>query len=265
MVYAAVSAINGVGMQSDWMYSNGIRIDTTPPLPLSKFQSNINIVGNPSFEFDIDGSWVLANDQYEMRSDIPYDGVQYLCLNGNEITQTIQTQIGINYRLSFATKRQMPTHDTLRPVATCYVKAGTTEELFVLADKSNQNESFHEEWVYHNLYVNAFQEETDLIFGTDENDIEICFDNIMVQEISSENLLDNQTGIIHVMLKTSPESTEIVASWNVEDYESFITETLVALGTVQGIFLFFLNKTVIILLKTTFVNTRFPLCITSNH
>ncbi len=48
--YSRVSAIDAAGNASEKVSSDGFVVDVTPPEPLGYFQSEDNIILNPSFE-----------------------------------------------------------------------------------------------------------------------------------------------------------------------------------------------------------------------
>ena len=231
-VFALVSATNGAGLESDKVYSDGVLVDLTAPQSYSRHEINDNLLLNPSFESETLYPWSSSNDILEIKYDLPHEGRQFICMTNNTISQRVGTTRNINYRVSFATKRHFR-GDTSQSAATCFVDVGLTSELFVLTDKSNLNDSFHNEWVFHHVYFHALNDETTLTLGTEETDMSVCFDNIILREIS-ETRSDDETGIIHVVAKASTENTELFVSWNTADFESSIVETLIAFGTVQG-------------------------------
>ncbi|KAI0239584.1 hypothetical protein LSAT2_009684 [Lamellibrachia satsuma] len=49
-LYSTVYAVNGAGLKSATVSSDGVVIDSTPPLPVHKFQLGLNLLKNPSFE-----------------------------------------------------------------------------------------------------------------------------------------------------------------------------------------------------------------------
>ena len=49
-VYSRIKAVDGVGHSSDIKSTNGVTIDTTPPVPISYSHNHNNLVMNPSFE-----------------------------------------------------------------------------------------------------------------------------------------------------------------------------------------------------------------------
>ena len=51
-LYSTVYAVNGAGLKSAGISSDGVVIDSTPPLPLHKFRLGQNLLQNPSFEED---------------------------------------------------------------------------------------------------------------------------------------------------------------------------------------------------------------------
>ena len=81
MVYAIVTALNGIPLESSPAVSNGVLIDTTPPESAALFEmTDANIVANPSFEDDFDSyeDWATENENYEMESETPHDGLRYI-------------------------------------------------------------------------------------------------------------------------------------------------------------------------------------------
>ena len=238
MVYSALWAVDGVGLQSQTVFSNGVIIDTTAPMSVPAKETDDNIALNPSFEQDIVGFWSVDNTKYTLETGIPHDGVQYICLRDNAIHQVIpSTETGASYRVSFAAKRNDT--NTPRSSASFFVEAAFSHEMYVLSDKSNKNDSFYDGWIHHPLYVTATRMDMTIRLGTAEQTISVCFDNIEVHHISDQTESGDSSTSVHVRFITSSESSNLVATWNIADPESPIVDSLVALGTVQGfVFIF---------------------------
>jgi hypothetical protein len=248
-VYSRIKAIDGVGHSSDIKSTNGVTIDTTPPVPISYRHNDNNLVMNPSFEetkgclLDITNistynlctnddcyqpiKWSKVGCITTISSDIDtaYHGRSFIFLSGS-IQQSIQDLTpGDLYRVSFVTSHP--------PISTAVisnlegsVKFDNKEHLFHIYTKDKPNEIV---WHLHMFYFRPMSDNCNITISNLNRNNGFLLDDIKVQVI--ETSPENEGGLaVHVNTVILYQWSSVHASWNFADAESPITEYLWAIG-----------------------------------
>ena len=249
-----VWATNQVSHRSHTVLSDGVIVDSSPPIRLHHLHYEKNLIQNPSFEDSnspvrIDGlilthschnnshkSWNVQDDSCGVigtaNADIVQDGTKFLAIKGS-ISQTIsQLNIGSLYRLTFYSSH-LPLNNVLRSNTEGFVEFDGDIQPFMLYVRPNRSDHMFVtlSWHLHTMVFKSLHTEVNISIGSYENLVGIAIDNIQLQEsISSEEESDRAEGhvVAHTVFVHSWSS--IHASWIFYDYESGIKEYLWAIG-----------------------------------
>jgi hypothetical protein len=247
-VYSRIKAIDGVGHSSDIKSTNGVTIDTTPPVPISYRHNDNNLVMNPSFEetkgclldiTNISAYNLCTNDDcYQpitwsndgcittISSDIDtaYHGRSFIFLSGS-VQQSIQDLTpGDLYRVSVVTSHP--------PISTAVisnlegsVKFDNKEHLFHIYTKDKPNEIV---WHLHMFYFRPTSDNCNITISNLNRNIGFLIDDIKVQSV--EKSQENEGLAVHVNTVILYQWSSVHASWNFADAESPITKYIWAIG-----------------------------------
>ena len=225
-ITSSVYAVNGAGLSSSTVSSNGYTLDLTPPTDKHYFRFADNILINGNFSSDTN-DWNISAT-YTNHSD------GNMCILSGRIRQTSSTLSGQRYKLQFdvvngfeATPRQ--------PLG--YLKFGPMEHHFISA--VDVDDPLH---LHHKVYfITSHTSSTTLELGT-MTDMMLCFGNIQLQPIK-EGFRDREdadhpetsfTSSVHVHVSASSMGTSLTLNWHFEDLETPIVDYMFAVGTVKG-------------------------------
>ena len=249
-----VWATDKVSHRSNTVLSDGVIVDSSPPLRLHHLQYEKNLIQNPSFEDSdspvaIDGltlthschnnnhtRWYVNDDSCGViaiaNTDIVQDGTKFLTIKGSIFQAVSQLNIGSLYRLTFYSSH-LPLINAFKSNTEGFVDFdGDTRPFMLYARPNRSDHTFVTlSWHLHTIVFKPLHAEANLSIGTYENLVGIAIDNIQLQEsISSDK--DSKRAEGHVVAHTVfiHSWSSIHASWNFYDAESGIKEYLWAIG-----------------------------------
>ncbi|XP_076075248.1 uncharacterized protein LOC143046131 isoform X2 [Mytilus galloprovincialis] len=253
IIYSKVIATDGVGHTSDTTPSNGVTVDTTPPVPIMFSHAADNFITNPSFEethgcfMDTDDisvnnlcdndncyqplSWSKVGCLVTIKSDVDtaHDGRSFIYLKGTMQQNIQQLSSGNLYKLSFVTSHPHINTAVISNIEGS-VKFGHKEYVFHIFTKENQSEIV---WHLHTFYFTPNTNSSDLIISNLNRNIGFLVDNVKVQavEVHPNSACETPVQVHTVGLH---RWSSIHASWNFVDFGSPITEYLWAIGNTRG-------------------------------
>ena len=223
---SSVKAVNGANMSSTEVYSNGIIIDLSPPKKVNHYKLGINLIKNPNFH-SMTADWEVQAKQNLFRTD-------KICILNGEIQQEVKTTPGHKYRLIV---HAVAAPDSTSHFSLGHVSFGHKNHHIISAAKENDDVHLQ----IKEYYVIAHGHKTMLKFGT-LTDAMICIGNIMLEPFQKSNSITEKFDLpegsaVHVDVIASSTGVSLVCTWNFEDFETMITDYMIAVGTVKGLLL----------------------------
>ena len=239
-------AVNAAGLKSTEVSSDGVVIDSTPPLPLHRFQLGVNLVKNPSFEEDAFTSgtqevfpkgWTgsgrinVTTSSSEMSAQ---DKQTFVDLISGYITQTVKTEEGNKCRVSFHVHSPRTSH--LHSQQLGFVQLPGFHSAFVVAPTSD-------EWQKHVYYFTASDSLSMIRIGAVGHKTGFLLDNVQIQKVGKgrrsvstdhRDPTSSHVQPMHVHVMSRGRHMAVTAMWDVEDPESPVVNYFWAIGTVRG-------------------------------
>ncbi|XP_078574183.1 uncharacterized protein LOC144860694 [Branchiostoma floridae x Branchiostoma japonicum] len=246
--FSTVTAVDAAGLRSSQVSSNGITVDSTPPIAAEKLVFGPNLVRDSSFEQNLSSlgplsAWNVTGTAQALNLSgfSAKDGQKCVFLQGS-ISQKVQTQSGEKYQLIFharhVDKTSMPLESLegtvaapgLHKIFKLYQRLGTF-------DLDYTNDETTQSWHRHIYYFTATSSESEIVFSTVGRSI-LALDQISTRLVNATAQhatdLGSNRGLVHVHTSTAADWHIVQASWDLEDLESPITKYEWAIGTVQG-------------------------------
>ena len=249
-LYSTVYAVNGAGLKSAGISSDGVVIDSTPPLPLHKFRLGQNLLQNPSFEEDtpsgvtgaVHKGWTVDGTCYRaVRGTTggmnPQDGQVYVDLVSGHIEQEVTSEKTKKYRVTFYV--HSPDSDRFHSQQLGFVQLPGFHAVFVVVPTVATSS----EWQKHVYYFTATDSSSTIRVGAVGHKTGFLLDNVQVQEIGEgrrrpatdpRDPVSLHVQPMHVHVTSRGSYTAVTAAWDVEDPESPVTGHSWAIGTVRG-------------------------------
>ena len=243
--YSKVCAVDSAGHRSDFVLSNGFKVDTTPPVPATKITYGANILSNPSFEI-VDGStkmprsWVVqgdANVRQGSGTTPPPDGQHYVDISG-EISQTAWTIPTIKYRLSFYSAVVSENSNNPGSVHEATVHVPGQSQTFLVTFKTKTQQGSDKritEWTRHELFFTAKGQKSEIRLKSNLGSGTIAVDNVSVQVVDVSSAVSSEKDPINVDIDVKDGYSTVRAHWDFVDGESPINKYMWGIGTVKGI------------------------------
>ncbi|KAK2161993.1 hypothetical protein NP493_1549g00025 [Ridgeia piscesae] len=248
-LYSTVYAINGAGLKSAGVSSDGAVIDSIPPSPVHRFLLGNNLIKNPSFEEDslqtvarkiVPKEWRGMGTVYLTSSSqgtTAPEGRQFVDIVSGHVKQTFATVTKAKYRVSF----HVHTPDTGRfhSQQLGFVQLPGFHSAFVVQQKVATST----EWQKHVYYFIASDSSSAVVVGAVGHKTGFLLDNVVVQEVGLGNRspsndprdpVSSHVQPMHVHVTSRGSYTAVTAAWDVEDPESPVTGHSWAIGTVRG-------------------------------
>ncbi|XP_078575732.1 uncharacterized protein LOC144861635 [Branchiostoma floridae x Branchiostoma japonicum] len=246
--YSTVTAVDAAGLRSSPVSSNGITVDSTPPVPVEKLNFGPNLVNNPSFEQNLEAgssSWNVSGtaDAVAASGFATKDGQQYLHLHGS-ILQRVPTHPDQKYQLIFharhVEKVSLPLQSQEGKVSAPGLhKTFKLYQRFGTFDSSGLNSEAAQNWHQHIYYFTAAGSESEITFSS-VGRAGMALDQVSVRLVNVRTQRDSDgecvSGLVHVHTSTAADwhVRVVQASWGMEDLESPIVKYEWAIGTVKG-------------------------------
>ena len=193
--YSKIIAVDSAGLRSDASISDGVVVDSTPPQSMKTFFEGPNLLRNPSFESttsvsDVPGQFPLTEWNISAKTkaaivhagaDVAQDGVMMASVFGS-ISQTITTETGQAYQISFYVSHTMSSRDPLLNQEG-YIQAPGLSEVFKLYNRPAHTHSSEEQavtWLRHTFYFTAHSEESVIALSSVGRSNGVLLDNVKV-------------------------------------------------------------------------------------
>ena len=264
MVYNKIYAEDGVGHKSDVIVSNGIKIDTTPPLSQQLVhEEDNNLLINPSFEHSFvsylawdqlsgndacslgatysPSDWTLSSGSCAVTvssdTNLARDGRMMLLLKG-EVSQTISNlNVGGLYRIQFYTSN-LPSDLSVYANKEGYIEF-IDRHVFLMYTKGYRKDEHDSSttrdvltWHFHTYYFNAKMNEQVLKLGELNKMTGLLIDGLKLHHVS---FLQNERDHVTSHLVFMHDWGSIHGSWSFIEPESEIVESLWAIGNILNI------------------------------
>ena len=240
-MYSTVYAVDAAGLQSARVSSDGVVIDSTPPVPVHKFRFGPNLLKNPSFEagrsLSIPDKWTgngiffLTNTTSAVEAQ---DGHVYLDIASGYVEQTISTVKTKKYRVTFYIRS--PDNGRFHSQQLGYTRLPGFHAAYIVAITSV-------EWQKHVYYFISSDTTSVVRIGAVGRKTGFLLDNVRVEEVGDGRLrlstdpkdpVNSHVQPMHVHMNSRGRYTALTAAWDVEDPESPVTNYYWAIGTVLG-------------------------------
>ncbi|XP_076075242.1 uncharacterized protein LOC143046127 [Mytilus galloprovincialis] len=252
-VFSKLMAVDGVGHTTDMISSNGVTIDTTPPVPISFIHADANLVVNPSFEeskgcfmeimdisdyhiCDVDNCynpslWNGDGCVATIKSDVDtaYDGRSFIFLKGVLQQNIQQLSPGNLYRVTFVTSH-LPISGAVVSNIEGSVMFNDKEHVFHIFPKENKSDI---SWHLHTFYFKPKTDDGDIKITNRDKNLGFLIDCIKIQKADIQPSSEIES-TVHVHTVGLHRWSSIHASWNFEDSESPISEYIWAIGYTKG-------------------------------
>ncbi|CAH1249044.1 SCARF2 [Branchiostoma lanceolatum] len=255
--YSKVYAVDAAGMQSDVATSDGVTIDTTPPVPLEKLEVGQNIVEDFSFEDSPSPIRVESRDGLSFSSLPSFTsshwtiggGSSAAVLNGSagdhgsnvlylagSLSQQLTTTTGSKYRLTLSLLHN-PFVQNKRSDEEVLIQAPGISKVVQLYRRPGRHDSKNaNRWQKATIFFTATSASSSISVETPGRTRGILVDNVDVRLC---NVMEAQEGMssnnsVHVELQIIHGLSSVFASWGFVDMESPIVDYMWAIGTVQG-------------------------------
>ena len=227
MIFSSVYAVNGAGLSSAIVSSDGFILDRSPPTDKHYFKFKDDILLN--------GNFSAGTNNWEINATHTNESDGKVCIFNGNIKQAISTTPGQKYKLQF----ELVNGFNSSPAPSFgYMRFGPQEQHVISA--ADAADSLH---LHHKVYFltgNALNSE--LEFGT-MTDMMLCIDNIQLEPITegfreipiSSHPEASFTSSVDVQIRASAMATSIIMTWQFEDPESPIVQYMFAVGTVKGL------------------------------
>lgn len=251
-VFSKLMAVDGVGHTTDMISSNGVTIDTTPPVPISFIHADANLVVNPSFEeskgcfmeimdisdyhiCDVDNCynpslWNGDGCVATIKSDVDtaYDGRSFIFLKGVLQQNIQQLSPGNLYRVTFVTSH-LPISGAVVSNIEGSVMFNDKEHVFHIFPKENKSDI---SWHLHTFYFKPKTDDGDIKITNRDKNLGFLIDCIKIQKADIQPSSEIES-TVHVHTVGLHRWSSIHASWNFEDSESPISEYIWAIGKLK--------------------------------
>ncbi|XP_077997650.1 uncharacterized protein LOC144450798 isoform X2 [Glandiceps talaboti] len=247
--FSKVIGVDAAGLQSEAAISNGITMDTTPPVVEERFVFGDNLVQNPSFE-----DWTLVTDsktpdnwQVNGIADIVtstgQDGNAFIQVYG-DITQDLTTVVGEKYQVTFYCSHIYQSHNPIGSQEG-FIQGPGIHHVFSLYQRAGHYGDGNTEaisWHRYVYYFTASEVQSAIVLGSVGRNNGIAIDNIAVRHVgigarqppSIPTPYNQYSSAVHVETQVLHEWNSVHASWNMVDLESTMKEYMWAIGTVAG-------------------------------
>ncbi|XP_060084880.1 uncharacterized protein LOC132564227 [Ylistrum balloti] len=262
-VYNKVYAVDGLGQQSDTAVSDGVTVDTTPPIPSQLVHyDTVNLATNPSFE-NSNGhsiSWDNVNNTdicnvnsshlpqqwtstwdtcvavVSSDTNLARDGRSMVIVRGALSQDISGLEVDGLYRVTFVTSH-LPSVDSVIANKEGFVEFGD-RHVFLMYTKAYRLDDHHSDtreiitWHHHTFYFVMSSTSATLRLGSLDRGTGILIDDIQVHHVSHTDSTTSDTVNAHVVFLH--EWGSIHGSWSFVEAESHITEYLWAIGYKKG-------------------------------
>jgi hypothetical protein len=253
--YATVVAVDGVGIRSDAVSSDGVTIDSSRPCTYTCNRRSPNVVNNPSFEGNRSNScsidsplaailagWTMEDSSWVRAVAAPaYDGCYSLYFFG-AVRQKIMTKPGTEYRLHFHASSYNDTFSPSASISGTVAGVSIPTGVHTFAVNPTHHETGREQWNGYTFVFTATDKETDIMFSSmgrsgimiDLVTVDYCMER-RKEDAENITIINNSSSIsigARDYIGLSP--SRIFATWDISEEESGIFRYWIALGTIAG-------------------------------
>ena len=205
-VYSTIKAVDGAGLMSTAVKSDGVMVDTTPPLSASAIKYGANII-NLQSEIDLDST------------------------KNTDMKKTFTTTPGKKYRLTVYTR---PSQNK-KSVSNSHINIELPSHNQIMLVHGSTDPKINSLWTKHQLYFVAIKGTSNLRISPHGKHSSVQVNKITVQEMST-TYVGNTVGAdaIHAYVQTHNNISSVIATWMFQDPEVPITKYIWAIGYVAG-------------------------------
>ncbi|XP_072034094.1 uncharacterized protein [Amphiura filiformis] len=250
--YSKIIAVDSAGLQSTVVVSDGVVIDTTPPVRMQAVNIGSNLLQNPSFElvppsgslgsemesFPLSYWNTSLNTKAEViraGTDNAQDGIAFAVIFGS-ISQTFPTTSGHIYRISFHVSHVNGSREPLLNQEG-RIQATGLNEVFKLYDRPADAHSLTDQelpWLHHTYYFTSNDNESEITLSSLGRTNGMLLDIVQVQEVTYGVTNHTTDSYVHVKTQFVLNWASIEAKWHFIDPESPVVEYRWAIGYVKG-------------------------------
>ncbi|CAC5370733.1 unnamed protein product [Mytilus coruscus] len=261
-IYNKVYAIDGVGRRSSIVVSDGVIIDTTPPIP-EKFITATEFLGNNTSFENTGGEEIkfenvsatdicMVSNSFHPLSWIPApltcmavvssdvnlakDGRSFLFIRGSAYQQIEEIQAGYVYKISFFSSH-LPITDSVGANKEGFIQLDSVKHIFLIYTKPYRHDGLGDSrekisWHAHTFYFKAISSHANITIGSMDKTTGIFLDDLSVQEVNFTTSATSSHVLGHVVYLH--EWSSIHGSWSFTDPESPIIDYTWAIGYAKG-------------------------------
>ncbi|KAK3103765.1 hypothetical protein FSP39_021725 [Pinctada imbricata] len=263
MLYHKVYAEDSVGYRSPVVVSDGVRVDTTAPIPQYLLHMGENVLQNPSFEtvtsytsaqsinttqicnltsdFHPD-FWTLTENScgtvVDSTTNLALDGRKFLFIRGGLVQYLSGLMVGELYRLEFYTSHTLMS-SSLIANKEGFVNFGGDRDVFLIYNKAYRKDGHGSSsrptvsWHKHTFYFEPREAEVNLTIGSVDDRTGIFIDHVTFEHVDrNSSNTDGDKVKAHVVYVHTWGS--IHSSWTFMEDVSRIVEYTWAIGYSEG-------------------------------
>ncbi|XP_078621331.1 uncharacterized protein LOC144887808 [Branchiostoma floridae x Branchiostoma japonicum] len=255
--YSKVYAVDAAGEQSDVATSDGVTIDTTPPVLLEKLEVGDNIVKDFSFEESASRIRVKLGEALNFTSPPSFTSSYWTVEGGStaavlnatagdhgnnvlylagSLSQLLTTTTGSKYRMTLSLLHN-PFVQNKRSDEEVLIQAPGISKVVQLYRRPGRHDSPNaNRWQKATVFFTATSASSSISIATPGRTRGILVDNVDVRLC---NVMEVEEGMsssnsVHVELQIIHGLNSVLASWGFVDMESPIVDYMWAIGTVRG-------------------------------
>ena len=235
-MYSKVRARDAVGYTSEVVASNGVKVDTTPPLIMEVGKCLNNILTDHSFENaptyicdeTEDDSWFITGDKCAQveTSGSAHDGNAYAIIQST-VDQMVVVEHTGKYRLTLFTSTVESPGLRLSSVEG-YVSVNGEKHLFSLYEKHSSNSNI---WQKHLFFFDVKDTNVLLSIGTLRENSAFALDDVKLEFCGdTSSAASSEKGHVNTHTVLVHDWSSVHSDWTFNDPESDITEYIWAIG-----------------------------------
>jgi hypothetical protein len=235
-MYSNVRAHDAVGHVSEVVSSNGLKIDTSPPIIMGVGDCLNNVLIDHSFEDasaficdEIDGgSWFISGDKCVQveSSSMAHSGNAFAIID-TAVDQTVTVEYTGRYRLTLYTSTVASTGLRLSSVDG-FVSVNGEKHLFSLYEKHSSDSIT---WQKHSFFFDVNDNNVLVSIGTLKEKTAFALDDVTLEFCGySSTSSSNMKGVVNAHTVFVHDWSSLHADWVFSDLESDITEYIWAIG-----------------------------------
>ena len=216
-LFSTIYAVNGAGLQSEQVSSNGITVDASPPVVLSSRPNGEELILNPVFETELEASII---PQWNIDGSVTLSNSTVILSDKGSVCQSVPTNINRFHIVEI--NLSLPDEVALQ------------ESLAVLC-LPNHEDIIHvtSQSIIHTMIFMARELSSTICIKSSGRDSLFAVDYVSCKEVQQTERDQDANGLI-VTVQTSGMMSNVRVSWSAVDEESGIRSYIWAIGYVPG-------------------------------